>query len=200
MDDISHFCPDTVQTSLNKISLIAADLTDILRKRFEDFKSPIFMAMQWLDPKYWTDSKDYDVEQIEKIFLHFKKPLDDAGFDFVKVGKEWRLLQAFVKSFFIKSAMKNHLTPERIWQNIVTHRKDEYPNVCLLVSLLTCFSGSNSTVERAFSVLTLLLSDRRLSLHHETMEDVMLTKCNNKNWGCQEREDIIKNAFEIYMS
>ena len=67
-------------------------------------------------------------------------------------------------------------------------------------SLLTCLSGSNSTVERAFSVLTLLLSDRRLSLHHETMEDLMLIKCNNKNWGCQEREDIIERALEICMS
>ena len=200
MDDISNFCPDTVQTSLNKISSIAADLSDILSKRFEDFESPLFMAMQWLDPKYWTDSKDYGVEQIEKIYQHFKKPLDDAGFDFIKVGKEWRLLKAFVKSFFIKAAVKNPLSPEKIWQNIVTHRKDEYPNVSLLVSLLTCLSGSNSKVERAFSVLTLLLSDRRHSLHHETMEDLMLIKCNNKNWGCQEREDIIERAFEIYMS
>ena len=103
MDDVSNFCPDTFQTSLNKISSIAADLSDILSKRFEDFESPLFMAMQWLDPKYWTDSKDYGVEQMEKIYLHLKKPLDDAGFDFVKVGKEWRLQQAFVKSFFIKA-------------------------------------------------------------------------------------------------
>ena len=36
-----------------------------------------------------------------------------------------------------------------------------------------------------------------LSLHHETMEDLMLNKCNNKNWGCQEREDIIERALEI---
>ena len=83
------------------------------------------------------------------------------------------------KIFFHKSAVKNPLPPEKIWQNIVIHRKDEYPNVCLLVSLLTCLSGSNSTVERAFSFFTLLLSDRRLSLHHETMEDLMLIKCNN---------------------
>ena len=101
------------------------------------------------------------------------------------------------KTFFHKSCCeKNPLTPERIWQNIVTHRKDEYPNVCLLVSLLTCLSCSNSTVERAFSVLTLMLSDR----NHETMEDLMLMNWNNKNWGCQEREDIIERALEIYMS
>ena len=27
----------------------------------------------------------------------------------------------------------------------------------------------------------------------------MLLKCNNKNWGCQEREDIIERALQIYM-
>eukprot|EP00795_Rhopilema_esculentum_P011010 gene11010-19852_t len=158
------------------------------------------MAVQWLDPKYWNDSKDYGVERNEKIYLHFKKPLDDAGLDFIKVGKEWRLLQAFVKSFFIKSAVKYPLTTEKIWQNIVTHRKDEYPNFCLLVSLLTCLSGFNSTVEHALSVLTLMLSDGKLSLHHETMEDLMLIKYNNKSWGCQEREGIIERTLEIYMS
>ena len=108
MDDVSNFCPDTVQKLLNKISSIAADLSDILSKRFEDFESPLFMAMQWLDPKCWTDSKDYGVEQMEKIYLHFKKPLEDAGFDFVKVGKEWRLLQAFV--FFHKSCGEKPFT------------------------------------------------------------------------------------------
>ena len=115
MDDISNFCPDTVRTSLNNMTSIAADLTDILSKRFKDFESLLSMAMQWPDPKYWTDSKDYGIEQIEKIYLHFKKPLDDAGFDFVKVRrKEWRLLQELIKSFFIKSAVKNPLSPETI--------------------------------------------------------------------------------------
>ena len=52
MDDISHFCPDTVKTPLNNMSSIAADLTDILSKQFEEFESPLFMAMQWLYSKY----------------------------------------------------------------------------------------------------------------------------------------------------
>ena len=96
--------------------------------------------------------------------------------------------------------MENPFSPEKIWQNSVTHRKDEYRNVSLLVSLLACLSGPNFTVESAFFVLTLLLSDRGLCLHNETMDDLMLVKCNNKNWGCQEREDIIERAPEIYMS
>ena len=66
--------------------------------------------------------------------------------------------------------------------------------------MLAWLSGSNPTVERAFSVLTMMLSDRSLSLHHETMEDLMLLKCNDKNWGCQEREDIIDRALEIFRS
>ena len=62
IDAISSFCPDTVQTSLNKILSIASDLTDTLSKPFEDFESPCIIAMRWLDQKYWTDSKDYGVE------------------------------------------------------------------------------------------------------------------------------------------
>ena len=61
MGDISNFCPDIVQTLLDKISSIAADLFDILSKRFKDSELSFFIAMECIDPKYLTDSKDYGV-------------------------------------------------------------------------------------------------------------------------------------------
>ena len=86
----------------------------------------------------------------------------------------------------------------KIWQNIITYRKAEYPNICMLVSLIICLAGSNSSVERAFSVLTLILSDRRLALRHDTIRNLMLIKCNDRNWSFDEKEQIIHNALDAY--
>ena len=143
--------------------------------------------MQRLDPKYWTDSKDYGIDQILNLYDHFKVPLDETGFNANRVGREWRLLRAFIKSLYINAVLKNPLSLEKIWQNIIKFRQNEYPNVCLLVSLLICLSGSNSTVKRAFSVLNLILDDRRLSLGNQAMKDIMIVKCNDRNWGFQEK-------------
>ena len=59
-------------------------------------------------------------------------------------------------------------------------------------------SGSNSTVERAFSLLTLLLSDRRLKLGHKTVEDLMLININNKLWTPKEKEEIVLKTAEKF--
>ena len=69
----------------------------------------------------------------------------------------------------------------------------------MFACLSHCFSGSNSTVERAFSVLNLILGDRQLSLGNQAMKDIMIVKCNDRNWGFQEKSEIIERALEIYM-
>ena len=76
MTDITGFSDEimkqAVRTSLNPvIQQVAKDLMKILRERFADFEDPILLSMQWLDPKYWTDSKDYGIDQILNLYDHF---------------------------------------------------------------------------------------------------------------------------------
>ena len=125
-------------------------------------------------------------------------PLDEAGFNANRVGREWQLLRAFITSFYINAVLKNPLSLEKMWQNIIKFRQNEHTNVCLLVSLLICHSGSNSTVERAFSVLNLILGDRRPSLVNQATIDIIIVKCNDRNWGFQENSEMIERALEIY--
>ena len=179
------------EQAVRTIQQVAKDLMKILRERFADFEDPILLSMQWLDPNYWIDSKDYGIDQILNLYdteSIFKVPLDEAGFNANRVGREWRLLRAFITSFYINAVLKNPLSLDKIWQNIIKFRQNEYPNVCLLVSLLSCLSGSNSTIECAFSVLNLILGDRRLSLGNQAMKDIMIVKCNDRNWGFQEKK------------
>ena len=45
---------------------------------------------------------------------------------------------------------------------------------------MMCFSGSNASVERAFNLLTMLLTDQRLTNSHEILIAILNIKINNK--------------------
>ena len=59
-----------------------------------------------------------------------------------------------------------------------------------------CLSSSNSPAERTFNLLTTVISDRRLSMSHETMEGCMIIAGNSKAWTEQEKKEILKSATE----
>ena len=60
---------------------------------------------------------------------------------------------------------------------------------------MLCIGVSNSTVEGGFSYLTALLTDRRLSMSHELMEDLMVIKTNHQLWTAAERDDTIEQTL-----
>ena len=59
---------------------------------------------------------------------------------------------------------------------------------------------SNSVVESIFSHLTAMLSDRRLSLNHSTMEDLLILKCNASFFGPAEFEDLVERSLDVFLS
>ena len=77
-------------------------------------------------------------------------------------------------------------------------RKCEYPNLCFLAELIIAISGSNSSVERAFSLLTRMLSDQRLSTSHATINMRLSIKINDALWSKDEKEMLIERALQIY--
>ena len=81
----------------------------------------------------------------------------------------------------------------------MSFKRLQFPNLCLVIELLITIAGSNSAVERAFSVLTLLLNDRRLCMTHETMENLMIVKGNDKVWTEKEKKDILARSVDIYL-
>lgn len=150
---------------------LALGLSDVLERRFTESESEIYEAMKWYDPQYWDDhDADYGKGCLEKLIEHFKTPLEASNtrFDACKALSEWRSFRSFAKHNYSQFLDD----PKKMWQKTMLYRRKEFPNLCCIVELLTCISGSNSSVERAFSVLTLLLSDRRLShpIHLKTRQ------------------------------
>ena len=88
--------------------------------------------------------------------------------------------------------------PQVSWKKVLSFRK-EYPNLSLIVELITCTSASNSAVERCFNILMQVPTDFRLKSNHNTHPNQMIIKCKDKNWSETEREQLLTRATEIYM-
>ena len=173
----------------------AIEVKRLLRQRFVETSSKLYEALQIYDPQYWSEESNYGVSELQHLVKRFEKPLAAAGLDDKVLMSEWRKFKGFAR----RQMTQFFGEPKSLWQKVLTYRRKEFPNLCLLIELVTCISGSNSAVERAFSTLTLLLSDRRLTMSHGTMEDLMLIRGNDKNWSAKERADLLCRAVEIYL-
>ena len=174
-----------------------SNLIRTIKERFEDFLGDtIFTSMKWFDPQYWEDSSDYGLEDINFIISHFKIPLEANGLNESKIVREWQEFQVFAKMQYANFFND----PLVFWKKVLSFRRKEYPNLCLIVELVTCISGSNSAVEHCFNILTQVLTDFRLKSNDNTLQNHMIIKCNNKNWSDTEREQLLTRATEIYMS
>ena len=70
-----------------------------------------------------------------------------------------------------------------------------------MVQVIFTISGSNSPTKGSFSILTLLLTDCRTKLAHDTIRMLISIKINDHLfWGEQEHDIIISQATDLYMS
>ena len=178
-----------------KIQGKAADIIcPLIRNCFSSYDQEVFKATAWLDPKLWDYSdKAFGKAEINQLCDTLDEPLSAAGFERGKVFQKWHSLKITQKSFYTK------MESCQLWEKILSCRRNEFPNLCLLVELALCISASNSTVEWAFSIVSLILSDCRLSMSHKMMERCIMISVNDSNWSKSEREQLIERAVDLYM-
>ena len=166
-----------------------------LDDRFSSFNNEsVFTSMSWLNPANWReDDVTAEVEAMEAVAAHFSTSLAAVGFQSNKIKREWQMLKVLHKTFYRGTKTKD------MWGQIIKYRRNDMPNMCLLVEVAMAIGVSNSTVECGFSILTSMLSDRRLSLNHNTMEDLLLIKANHLVWEEHERDDILEDALKLFM-
>ncbi|XP_038063160.1 zinc finger protein 862-like [Patiria miniata] len=166
-----------------------------LDERFQSFSNTLFKNMFWVNPANWrSDAPETEIESLQACSNHFSTTLVASGFDSSKIKLEWQTLKIVHKSFY------QGMEAGEMWAKVLQYRRKEFPNLCLLVELIMAIGVSNSTVECGFSMLTAMLSDRRLSLSHTTMEDLLVIKANHQVWSESERDDIIEASLKNFMS
>ena len=125
------------------------NLIRTIEERFEDFLGDtIFTSMKWFNLQYWKDSSDYGLEDINFIISHFEIPLEANGLDESKILREWRGFQVFGKTqhpnFFNN--------PQVFWKKVLSFRRKEYTNRCLIFKLVTSISDSDSELLNVVSI------------------------------------------------
>ena len=135
------------------------------------------------------------MDEIEKFSHHFSMPLVESGFEVQKCFSEWKRFTFYVKANY-KPAERD---ARNVWKWTLQYHRNEYPNPCLLAEIIISLSESNSSVERAFSTLSNILSDKHNSSKHATLENLLLVKLNDKVWNDVEREEIIERSLAIYL-
>ena len=154
--------------------------------------------MKWCNPEKWTDDKDYRIDEIREFASHFHIPLSRIAYDKTKIRLKWRNFHCHVSLNL--PGKEAHV----LWKNILSYKQKEFPNICLLAELMYCLSTSNSAIKRGFSILTMMLSDRRLKTSHDLTNFRIALKINNRNWNdlrdLQKRSEILWWALEICLS
>lgn len=168
-----------------------------LGSRFSSFEADIYKDMMWLDPANWNeDDPTAEVASLLNLATHFKsRKTDRYTVDESAVKSEWRDLRNTVKLFYPKLKKVTQL-----WPKIMNYRRDSFPNICKLAEAVLCIGPSNSTVERGFSHLTAMLSDKRLSLSHRPMENLLLLKINHLVFTSIEIEHMLQLAVTCFLT
>ena len=160
-------------------------IIEMLQECFQNLDEEIFSLIKWCNPKSWTDDKDYGIDEIREFASHFHVPLSSSTYDKTKIRIKWRNFHCHVS---LNLPGKEACV---LWQNILSYKPKEFPNICFLAELMYCLSGSNSAVKRGFSILTMMLSDSRLKKSHDLMNFHIALKINYRNWSKKEKSEIL---------
>ena len=58
---------ESQRTSMSVRKKVAATMIQLLRERFESFDGPVFSRMSWCNLEYWTDNKEFGINELEQF-------------------------------------------------------------------------------------------------------------------------------------
>ena len=177
---------NSLQKALDLQSDVIAVIATLIKDRLSSLvENKVSQAMKWIDVQYLEDGQTKNVhEEIGILMREFQEPLAKARFNKLKHFAEWKALKILGKTQYADFKLTE------IWSWLFKNHQKEFDNILLL--------SSNSATERVFNTLTTLLSNRRLRLNHETVEDFLLTVGNKNTWTESNKDKILYSAVLKY--
>ena len=160
--------------------------------KYSNSDEPVFQNMKWFHPETW-DQKRQVAAQITSFYEHFKETLDHANFQLNICLKEFR---KFKNCVHVNHEGKK---AREVMKEFYKTRRSEYPNLAKIGELIMCFSSSNSSVGKAFNLLTMLLTDQRLTNRHDTINVILNIKINDKVFTESEKNEILVAVVKSFM-
>jgi hypothetical protein len=121
-----------------------------------------------------VDDTSFGHQPIEFIWERFEKPLEAAHVEHALLIEEWDDMVDFAKNFL------NLVTEDykQIWWKLYNSvDAKRWVNILTLVELLFCLPMANGHLERVFSQMKIVKTNRRTSLSEDTLDHILRIKC-----------------------
>lgn len=117
-----------------------------------------------------ADGLDEIYAAVEYITSHFRQPLEAVGTNLSSIRDEIEEVVDYAQKY-LNIRTESY---QNIWYKLhISPDVGKWPNVLVLCELLFSLPFSSGRVERIFSLMKIIKTDRRTNLHTETLSDLM---------------------------
>ena len=141
-----------------------------IRDRLASLEDAEYSAMNFNDHTRWDyDDSTYAIDDVKMLANHFSTTLIHTNFKLDAAITEFRQLKNLVKSCYQHFSHSTSL-----WKMIASKHHDQYPHILLLVEIILSMEWASSTVERGFSTVNRMLTNSRLSLSKNRLNNLLM--------------------------
>ena len=129
-------------------------------------------ALKILATQGWNKSDDIDFASVnlDNLVQQYLIPLQKATVDTSVINEEWEDMVEYARRY-LNIAEEDH---QIIWYKLFNcPDSSKWKNILALIELLFCLPMANGRVERAFSVMKIIKTDRRNCLGEDHLDDLM---------------------------
>lgn len=186
----------------NKSEIFSINLLEQMNSRHDVLiNNPALIAGVYLDPRYQralTGQTELAIETLLSIHRKMKnlvsvqevegannesaESLNELEANFllymdncsgIACQRDTQNIEMQIRNFDVKEPIKSSVL--EFWQK----RKEQSPELYELASVVMAIPPTQSTVERSFSALGLILTSRRTNIGNEILEDILLVRFNS---------------------
>ena len=120
----------------------------------------------------WGRSEDDDFADsaLSNLSVRFAIPLQNAGVEISLLGEEWKDMLDYAK-LYLNLVQEDY---QAIWWKLFNAASsNKWSNILSLIELLFCIPVANGHVERIFSTLKHIKSEKRSSLSEDHLDDLL---------------------------
>ena len=156
-----------------KATLLPA-VQSAIQERFSSLDDPVFISMNFIAHSRWDyNDRKYAVNDVKILANHFSCTLAHINFKVEVAIFEFRELKKIVKPRY------QHFThSSTLWKTIASKHSDKFEQILILVELILSMEWASSTVERGFSTVNRMLTNTRLSLSKDRLNNLLILSIN----------------------
>lgn len=185
---------DSLKEVINKLTEILDQLAESLIQRY----GPIVQDEFFTATAKFLETDSYSHTEFEELFENvviikdrYNSLLSANGCDLNRLKAEFRMLYTHVNKFLSKCS------PDQCWLQLFKLKHGlGLRNILHVAELCIAIPLSNAESERVFSYLWRQLSKERMSLNHETLEQILQLRCSTQDYSLESYD----NAIDLFLT